>query len=750
MKPIIQTILVDSRHTSGMAGVYISRVDLYFAEKDEVGGVHLYMKNVENGIPLRDIIPYSSVIVKSEDITTSTDGSSATTFTFDAPIFLQEGKEYAFVISPENGSPDFKVWTYTIGAKDKATNQVSNQSFNLGNIYLSTDQPSSLPTENEDVKMTIYKASYGLNPTGFVQVHNDDYEFFTLSSTQGIFQTGEPIIKVSTNTANSVTVSSKRLATQLTTLVDGMYSASQGDITNDEFGNSFAVNYRAANNASSDLDEHYLLMQQYYFDRSLFSDLDDTFVQYIREHFIVEDDTNFNKTYAYGTSTLFESEFNVGDQMIVVSNNGVYDVNEVINVVNNTLIEVKDTWNLNESGVYDIYSDIEYIAEPGVIAYVESYNSDTGTLVCNRSNAANTSHAFANTNGIVGITSQANATITMNSTQVSVAQLINNRAEPPLTSINATLTTNAGGGSSRQMNYAFGENKFMNEDVVVKSRSDEIRDDAGAKSFTATFTLAGVNRHVSPQLLQTPITLSTYKNIVQPTTTDETGINGNATSKFVAKVSTLSSDIEAEDLRFFMDAYRPANTYIDVYAKIIGTTDEEEFIDKDWTLLSYTDGTVSERSSSIDRADVREFVLTFPTAPPATVAVGAGTVETGNTSIAIANTSQFSNGDLILINDVSDDDYFVTTVTDNSNSSLIVVANELTYADDTVPKKIRIVSQPKAAFKYSKNEGIVRYYDGNLVPIDGYNKYQFKIVLRSDQHWSAPRVENYRAITTSV
>ena len=36
--------------------------------------------------------------IKSESVNTSTDGTTATTFTFDSPVYLEENKEYVFVI----------------------------------------------------------------------------------------------------------------------------------------------------------------------------------------------------------------------------------------------------------------------------------------------------------------------------------------------------------------------------------------------------------------------------------------------------------------------------------------------------------------------------------------------------------------------------------------------------------------------------------------------------------------------------
>lgn len=767
MKPITQSFVIDSRLTSGQDGVYISRVDLYFASKGLTGGVELYVREVENHIPLNKVLPKSRVIVKSDNINVSNTASVYTAFVFPAPLFMEEGKEYAFTIMPENGNPDFKLWTYEIGSADVGSGTIANRSFNPGNLYLSTDQPGSIPTPNEELKMRIHKANFGEVPTGTYVVHNDNYEFFTASSVNNKFRVGERVTKKQTSTTTGISISSLRTEIYLVDLVDQMQEYLNGTRTIDKRGNNIADNWDVNGDASINNADLTLLLNYYGIvtdggsSAAAFASFSATFIKYIREHFIVLDDPNFNKTYVYGTGTTFTSAFNVGDMFVAYDDtNEEIQANEIISVESDTLLTVADGWGLrNANNNYGLLPSIKHYDAPGVCGTVESFNSLTGTLVINNSNAANANHLFANGDVLIGTYNlynnqnvqqfPANCTINVVDTDVSLLQLINTRVEVPLSSITCSITTNAGGAGPKTIDYAFGEDKLMDEQVTIKSRSNEIRDNSGAKSFTATFTLAGMNRHVSPQLLQTPLTLSTYKNLVQSTTTGETGINGDATTKFVTKISALPSDIEAEDIRLFVDAYKPANTYIDVYAKIVGLSDNDEYLDKDWTLLSYIEGTDVLRSSSTNRADIKELYLSFPSAPPSTDAEGSGTVVNNDANVAISNTTQFSVGDMVLINDTNDEDFHVSTITAIAAGVNITLANQFTYGSQG-EKRIRIVSQKKAAFKYSKNGGVVRYYDTNLVPIDGYNQFTLKFVLRSDQHWNIPRVENYRAITTSV
>lgn len=776
MNTLAQSIYIDSRAIGQRDGIYLSKVETWSyhnkapkGASEAPGGIRFYIRPMEGTGFLPEIIPGSEVLVKASTVPisnsplTKPNNNHKWVFEFQAPVYLELGKQYAFFFEPEDRSPNIALWTYVMNqasAGGAANSGKNNVKFNTGNLYLAASG-TALPTENEVLMMRLFSARHqdaiveneGLQVTPANTIfHNDDYEFFESQNTVGIFTTGETVIKEQTSLSTDVTISSKRYLAQRSDLVDNLVAYRDGDITVDLAGNAFDAAYYDINNGGNNagsLDE--VLLLKWYNGQAAFSDLSDAFVQYVRENYIIEDSPDFNKTYVYGNTTTFTSEFNVGDVFTVVDGNGDVQDNLITEIVSDTVLVVKDNWKLtNTSGGVDVLSGLSYYAAPTVAAKVESYNSIQETFVCNESNAANTTHLFANNDTIIGTTSQATANVNVVPREVSYAQLISQRFEPPRTAVYQDIKFNAASASSKFEPYEAGQNLYMTEDVQIKSRSDEIRDDLGVKSLSVSMELVTMDPYSSPQVLETSVNLGTYKNLVQSTVTGETGINGTATSKVVTKAIQLPNNITAEDLSFFMDAYRPANTSIDVYVKLLGAYDADELLDKDWSPLAYLTESENKRSSSVDIFDVKEFALGIPIEPPNTDAQGSGLVETGNTSIVISNTDQFAVGDVIMINDANDADFHVTTVTDTTSTvGEIVVANALTYSQDG-DKRIRIVTQPRAAFKYSKNDSIVRYLDSNLTPIDGYNSYQFKIVLRADNHFSVPRVENYRAITTTV
>ena len=762
--PLTQTIFVDQSLAGAEDGVYLSSIDLYFATKAATGGVNVYLRVVENGMPTAVKLPNSSASVKAANINTSSDASVATTFTFDSPVYLRSAQEYAVIIHPEDGSPEYQVYTYETGARDLTNPTIRNvANFNSGNMFLSTNARNFMPVNNEDVKITFRRANYGNANTGTATFHNDNYEFFELSNISGTFSTGETVAVVSANAAaGTATVSSKKTVVGMNDIITTLENYLAGTQTVDIHGNSIETNYNVDGSGATPSNADVTLLRQYSLGLASFSSLDPDFVKYIRNNFYVSNDSNFNKNYVYGTSTAFDTDFDNGDTIIVEDVNGTKQENIVIETpANSSVLVVRDAWRLQSNAdEYDTLSGLSYYSAVGdstakiLRGKVINYNSTKATMIINGSTAANQSFAFSNGQGIEGMTSGATADINVVNKQVSHLQFLNNKVEVPGTSINANLTIATQVGSntgSISSNVVFGGTIYYNENAVVKSRSNEIRDDAGAKSVTATYTLSSFSPRgrTTPALATTSVAVNTYENLTQATVTGETGTNGTSTAKYVSRVITLKDGLDAEDIRVFMDAYRPANTNIDVYVKILSLSDNAEFVDKDWTLLSYSNNTIDVRSSSTDRYDINEYELSFDTKPPTVDVLGTGLVDSGNNKIAFGSaSSKFSVGDVVLINDSSDDDYFVSTVT-AANSTVLTIANEFTYAAEG-QKKIRKATQPNAAFKYNQNDNIVRYIDGNLAPNDTYKQFAIKIVMRADNHYQVPRVENVRAIAVSV
>lgn len=80
---------------------------------------------------------------------------------------------------------------------------------------------------------------------------------------------------------------------------------------------------------------------------------------------------------------------------------------------------------------------------------------------------------------------------------------------------------------------------------------------------------------------------------------------GNALLRYITKPVTLAPGFDAGDIRVYFTAYRPVNSDIYVYYKILDRNDVQQFADSDWQLMTMISGDSLYSSS---RNDVREFV----------------------------------------------------------------------------------------------------------------------------------------------
>jgi len=157
--PLAQSFFVEED-----PGVYYTSVDLFFGTKSSSIPVELRIVNVVNGFPSGNIIEGSSVVKYPNEITTSSTGSTATTFTFDAPVYLPKG-EYAFVILADTDA--YNVWISRVGEEDISTANlpeiqkiIINKQPSLGSLFKSQNASTWEASQLEDLKYVARKAKF--------------------------------------------------------------------------------------------------------------------------------------------------------------------------------------------------------------------------------------------------------------------------------------------------------------------------------------------------------------------------------------------------------------------------------------------------------------------------------------------------------------------------------------------------------------------------------------------------------------
>jgi len=180
--PVAQSFLID---TPG--GIFIPSIDLFFATKSTTLPVTVQLRTMINGFPTREIIPFGEVSVDAADINVSSTGETATTFTFDSPVYLQEGEEYAFVAL--SNTDEYTIYTARMGQKTLDDSRLISKQPYLGSMFKSQNARTWTPEQNEDIKFDIKRCAFTTDTIGNVYFVNSELPVHTLAKINPISTT---------------------------------------------------------------------------------------------------------------------------------------------------------------------------------------------------------------------------------------------------------------------------------------------------------------------------------------------------------------------------------------------------------------------------------------------------------------------------------------------------------------------------------------------------------------------------------
>jgi len=166
--PLAQSFIVDAPN-----GLFATKIDLFFANKPTTDvPVIIQLRPIQSGVPSTVILPFSEVELLPSQITASTDGTIPTTVVFEAPVFLENLKEYAVVLLSD--STDYQVWISRMGEEDITTRdrpesakKIVSQQPTLGSLFKSQNGSTWEPSGYEDLKFILYKAEFTTNPGSY-------------------------------------------------------------------------------------------------------------------------------------------------------------------------------------------------------------------------------------------------------------------------------------------------------------------------------------------------------------------------------------------------------------------------------------------------------------------------------------------------------------------------------------------------------------------------------------------------------
>jgi len=166
--PLAQTFIINE-----VGGAFVTMIDAFFKTKSATttSVVLAQIRTVVNGYPTAEIIAEASLT--SADVSVSETAVTPTTFTFNDPVYLKDGIEYALVLKADN--TEYEAWVSELGKFDvtNANYRIAKQPA-LGVLFKSANGTAWHSDQFKDLKFTIYRAAFDTSATGLVTLVNKE------------------------------------------------------------------------------------------------------------------------------------------------------------------------------------------------------------------------------------------------------------------------------------------------------------------------------------------------------------------------------------------------------------------------------------------------------------------------------------------------------------------------------------------------------------------------------------------------
>ena len=159
--------------TNSEDGAFILKVEIFFAQKDSTLPVWVELRNTINGYPGPKLLPFGRKVLEPSDVNVDADtGLAATVFSFDSPVYIQEGTEYCVVVM--TNSLEYKIWISQMGERDvSGSNRFVSTQPHLGSLFKSQNNTTWNAVQSQDMKFKINACNFNQSATGTVTLQNN-------------------------------------------------------------------------------------------------------------------------------------------------------------------------------------------------------------------------------------------------------------------------------------------------------------------------------------------------------------------------------------------------------------------------------------------------------------------------------------------------------------------------------------------------------------------------------------------------
>ena len=559
---IAQSFLINMKESFKIStsGYFVSAVDLYFSEKDRNLPVTVEIREVDptSNLLTNKYLPFSRVYQQSNNINTSTDGSKPTPFIFECPIYLQDNREYAIVVTPGGGSPNYRVWTSRLGGEDKISkNRVTEQPA-VGMLYA-----SGVPVPEEDLKFRLYIADFDKSTSGSVIVKNEPKDYLTIANSAGgrLSKVGETVYGPSRLVGTFANTRSMAAVANGSLYVQGFVSGATGTLTT--FNGSYLVVKDVTTSAKFKGGERVRIR------------------------------TNV------GTGGI-----SLGTGTIVGNSSGA------MTSVTTPVGTVSYYDEVNSANVYLHIANCSYVNSG--VACTANRMFTPNTYIKGQTDGYTTRIVSINNLQYDLANFQSRVLQPSNTTIYAEGKFATSSSTRDSSYIRINMNDDTEFGSPRYVLSRSNEsNTSSSAASVAVNRSTELK-----------YVLTSNNRFASPAIDLRQIHATTVLNLINSNTDigsseDFVISGGRALARYITRKVVLADGQDAEDLRVYLTAYKPSGSDVFVYYKILHAEDNDTFEQTRWIPMDrvVSEGFTSSAvySSSSNRNDFLELVYDVPT-----------------------------------------------------------------------------------------------------------------------------------------
>jgi hypothetical protein len=565
--PLAQSFLVES---SG--GMFMSSIDVYFAKKDTTMPVSVEIRTMHNGYPANLVMPFSTVTKNPADVNTTTDGSTATNFAFESPVYLDDGVEYCFVVY--TNSSEYECFVSRMGEKDLATGQTIAEQPYAGSLFKSQNNSTWTAEQTDDLKFHLKRCQFDTTKVPYVSFDNAALDTQILQENPIQTFSGQNYVKVYSYTHGMYHAGSNTTIANVT----GDATGSVLTMTATPSGTPAVGNYNgvAVTGGSG-------------------------------TGMTVDIAVTSGPTVAV-TIANPGSNYTAGNTVVVNNYNGTADLSIAVNTVGDTLGGMPVD-AINESFTALLHIGIDtFCVTPSLSAYnfKTGYTATSSTLGGGKTATATRDYYFDTLHTMI-------PSIAMQGTKITAAVKTTPMYSPE-GFISGTVYTQNTTSTAVTLN----DNSWMSAPSIVASPLNEANEMSNGKSFDVSLQLYSGNPNISPVIDVSSIGCLVIANRINninsgsdvPTgttyipSTSPDGDN-NAMTYITRKVSLKTP---AQGLRVTADFFRPPTTDLKVLYKVLNNDDETPFDDLGWRYFNTTGA--PDSSTEADSRNFKEYEFT--------------------------------------------------------------------------------------------------------------------------------------------